>query len=112
MSFDGAAGRLVELRQRQRRAQFETARTLLLRDGDGGQKASSAAAGLAGSRFSSISPRTRCSSASNLRSPVPLARRKRFVEDGEGAVDVAGPGFSLGKSNFGEPLEDPDFLFA
>ena len=36
--FDGAAGRLVEPRQRQRRAQFETARTLLLRDRDSGQK--------------------------------------------------------------------------
>ena len=36
--FDGAARRLVEPRQRQRRAQFETARTLLLRDRDSGQK--------------------------------------------------------------------------
>jgi hypothetical protein len=44
--------------------------------------------------------------------PGPLARRKRFVEDGEGAIDVAGPGLSLGKSSFGEPLESPDFLFA
>ena len=34
------------------------------------RKASSAGAGLAGSRFSSISPRTRCSSASNARCPV------------------------------------------
>ena len=34
----GAAGRLVELGERQRRAQFEAARALLLRDGDGGQE--------------------------------------------------------------------------
>jgi hypothetical protein len=29
-----------------------------------------------------------------------LARRKRFVEDGEGAINVAGPGLGLGKRNF------------
>ena len=34
----GATDRLVELRQRQRRAQLEAARALLFRDGDGGQK--------------------------------------------------------------------------
>jgi len=34
--FSGAAGRLIKLRQRQRRAQFEAARSLLLRDRDGG----------------------------------------------------------------------------
>ena len=34
----GAAGRLVELGERERRAQFEAARALLLRDGDGGQE--------------------------------------------------------------------------
>ncbi len=38
MGLDGAVGRLVELRQRERRAQFEAARALLLRDGDGGQE--------------------------------------------------------------------------
>ena len=38
MGFGGAAGRLIELGQRQRRAQFEAARALLLRDGDGGQE--------------------------------------------------------------------------
>ena len=34
--FGGAAGRLVELRERQRRAQTPTARALLLCDGEGG----------------------------------------------------------------------------
>ena len=38
MGVGGAAGRLVELGERQRRAQFEAARALLLRDGDGGQE--------------------------------------------------------------------------
>ena len=36
MGFGGAAGRLVELGERQRRAQFEAARALLFCDGDGG----------------------------------------------------------------------------
>ena len=34
----GAAGRLIELRQRQRRAQLEAPRLLLLRDRDGGEE--------------------------------------------------------------------------
>ena len=38
MGVGGAAGRLIELGERQRRAQFEAARALLLRDGDGGQE--------------------------------------------------------------------------
>ena len=38
MGVGGAGGRLVELRERKRRAQFEAARALLLCDGDGGQE--------------------------------------------------------------------------
>jgi hypothetical protein len=34
----GAAARLIKLRQRQRRAQLEAPRLLLLRDGDGGEE--------------------------------------------------------------------------
>ena len=70
MGVGGAGGRLIEFGQRQRRAQFEAARGLLLRDGDGVWKASSAGAGLRRLRLSSISPRARCSSASNARCPV------------------------------------------
>ena len=38
MRFRGAAGGLVELGEGKRGAQFEAARGLLLRDGDGGQE--------------------------------------------------------------------------
>ena len=38
MGVGGAGGRLVELGERKRGAQFEAARALLLRDGDGGQE--------------------------------------------------------------------------
>ena len=64
-----AIGRVIKLRQRQRGAQFEAARLLRLRDRDRG-KDPSAAAGSAGSRFSRISARMRCISASYQRSSV------------------------------------------
>ena len=38
MGIGGAAGRLIKLRQRERRAQLEAPRLLLLRDGDGGEE--------------------------------------------------------------------------
>ena len=38
MGVGGAVARLTELRQRQRRAQLETLRFLLLRDGDSGEE--------------------------------------------------------------------------
>ena len=100
LPFDGAAGRLVEPRQRQRCAQFETARTLLLRDRDSGQKR------FLGSRRVGRGTLQQHLAADSMQLGVefaisgPLARRKRFVEDGEGAIDVAGPGLGLGKRNF------------
>ena len=60
MGFGGAVGRLIELRQRQRRAQLETPRFLLCAMAMAVRKASSAGTGLAGSRLSRISPRMRC----------------------------------------------------
>ena len=36
VGFGGAAGRLVELGERERREQLEASRALVLRDGDGG----------------------------------------------------------------------------
>jgi hypothetical protein len=65
--FDGAGCRLVELRQRKRRAKFKTARALLLRDGDGGQEGFFRRRGVGGVALEQSSPRARCSSASNVR---------------------------------------------
>ena len=42
----------------------------------------------------------------------PFARRQRFVEDGERAVDVARAGFGLGKRNLDEPVVDQNVLLA
>jgi hypothetical protein len=50
VGFGGTAGRLIEPGERQHRAQFEAARALLLRDGDGGQEGFFRRRGLAGSR--------------------------------------------------------------
>jgi hypothetical protein len=98
--FEGAARRLVEPRQRQRRAQFETARTLLLRDRDSGQKRF-----LGSRRVGRVTLRQHLAADAmqlgvELAISDVLARRKRFVEDGEGAINVAGPGLGLGKRNF------------
>jgi hypothetical protein len=41
-----------------------------------------------------------------------LGRRQRFVEDREGAVDIARAGFGLGESDLSESVEDQNVLFA
>ena len=40
------------------------------------------------------------------------ARRQRFVEDREGAVGIARPGFGLGQRDLQEPVENQNVLFA
>jgi hypothetical protein len=42
----------------------------------------------------------------------PFRRRQRFVEDGEGAGDIACTGFGFGKGNFDGSVEGQDVLFA
>ena len=56
--------------------------------------------------MSSISPRARCSSASNARWPIRSDVASASSRIGEGAVDVAGAGFGFGKRNLEEPVED------
>ena len=51
MGFDRAAGRLVELGERQRGAQFEAAGFLRLRDGDGGEESGFGGGGVGGVLF-------------------------------------------------------------
>ena len=79
----GAGGRLVELGERERRAQFEAARALLLRDGDGGQECflrGRRVGGVALQQHFAARPmqfRLECAMTG------PLGRRQRFVEDRE-----------------------------
>ena len=74
--------------------------------------ASSAAAVLAGSRLS----RHFAADAMQLRferaMSDPLARQQRFVEDGDGAFDIAGKGFGFSESDLNKPIEDQWVLFA
>ena len=98
MGFGGAGGRLVDLGERERGKQFEAARALLFRDGDGGLDASSAGAGLAGSRLSSdfaadaMQFGFECAMV-----PVRSTSPTPSIEDGDGAVDISGTGFGFGQ---------------
>ncbi len=95
MGVGRAAGRLVEFGKRQRRAQFEAARCLPLRDGDGGPEGflrRGEAGGIAPQQdlgADAVQFRFECAIAQVIRG------RKRFVEDGDGAVGVARSGFGL-----------------
>ena len=76
------------------------------------RKASSAGAGLAGSRLQqdfaarAMQLRFECAIADAV------ARRQRFVEDGDGAARIARLGFSLGQRDLQEPVEQQNVLFA
>ena len=84
--FDGAAGRLIELGERQApladrrlRAPCSFAMAIAVRN------ASSAGAGSAGSRLSRISPRRRCRKASEQRCSTCVRERQSFVDAGQRA---------------------------
>ena len=108
----GAGGRLVELGERQRRAQFEAARALLLRDSDGGQESVFRRRGIGGvaleQEFTARPMQFRFERA--IASAV--GRRQGFVEDGDGAVGIARPGLGLAKRNLQEPVKNQDVLRA
>ena len=112
MGVGGAGGRLVELGQRQRRAQFEAARALLLRDRDGGQEGFFRRRGVGGIALEQdfaarpMQFRFECAMAQAV------AGRQRFVEDGDGAVGIARPGFGLGQRDLQETVENQNVLFA
>ena len=42
----------------------------------------------------------------------PFGCRQRLVEDGEGAVGIAGAGFGFGERNLDEPVNDQNLLIA
>ena len=112
MGVGGAAGRLVELGERERRAQSEAARSLTLSDGDGGLECF-----LGGRRVRLVPLQQRFAADAvqfRFESAVSgtLARRQRFVDYGHRAVDVAGAGFGFGQRNFQHAVEEQDVLLA
>ena len=97
MGLGGAAGRLIELGERQRRAQFEAARALLLRDRDGGQESLFRRRGVGGVALEQDFAARPMQFRFERAIAGAVARRQRFVEDRDGAVGIARPGFGLGQ---------------
>ena len=112
MGVGGAAGRLIELGERQRRAQFEAARALLLRDGDGGQEGFFRRRGVGGVALEQDFAARPMQFRFERAIAGALARRQRFVENGERAVRIARARFGLGQRDLNEPVEQQDVLLA
>jgi hypothetical protein len=112
VSFGEASGRLVELGERQRGAQFEAARGLLLCDRDGGEEGLFRGRGIGGvaceQHFAAHPMQLRFERAV----ACAAGRRQRFVEDGDGAIGIARPRFDLGQRDLQEPVEQQNVLFA
>ena len=83
----GAAGRLVEFRERERRAQFEAARALLLRDSDRGLERFLCGRGVGGIAFQQNFAANAMQFGVECAMSGPFRCRQRFVEDREGAVE-------------------------
>ena len=103
MGFDWAGGRLVELGQRQRRAQFEAARSLLLRDGDGGQEGFFRRRGVGGVALQQDFAARPMQFRFERAIADAIARRQRFVEDRIGAVVITRLGLGLSQRNLNNP---------
>ena len=112
VGFGGAAGRLVELGERKRRAQFEAARALLLRDGDGGQEGFFCRRGVGGVALQQDFAARPMQFGFERAIADAFGRRQRFVEDREGAVEIARRGFGLSQRNLQQPVEQQNVLFA
>ena len=97
MRLGGASGRLIELGERKRGAQFEAARALLLRDGDGGQEGLFRGRGVGGVAHEQDFAARPMQFRFERAIAQAVRRRQRFVEDGDGAVGIARPGFGLGQ---------------
>ena len=90
-----AAGRIIEFGQRQRRAQFEAARALLLGDGDGGQEGVFRGRGVGGVALQQGFASRPMQFSFKCAATGAVARRQRFVENGDSAAGISAPGFRL-----------------
>jgi hypothetical protein len=103
---------LVELGEPKGAAQPEAVRALTLSEGDGGVISVLCRRWIYGialqQRFAANTMHFRfeCTMSG------PIARHERFVEQGDGAVDIARAGFRVGKDSLEEPIEDHDALLA
>ncbi len=104
VGFGGAAGRVVEVGERQRGAQFETARPLLLCDADGGLEGFFRGRGavriLVKQELAARAMELGC-----VRSTArAIAGCQRLVEDHEASRRISGASFRLGDRDLKEPV--------
>ena len=103
MGFGGARGRLVELGERKRRAQFEAACALLFRDGDGGQEGFFRRPGVGGVALQQGFAARPMQFRFERAIARAFYRRQRFIEDGDSAARIAGPVSPECRTGWGNP---------
>ena len=110
--LDRTAGRLAELGERKRSAKGEAARALMLRDCDGLLERLLGRFGVGGIALEQHFATDAVQFGVERAMTDPFGRRERFVENCEGAVEVACMGFGFSQSNLDEPVEGQNVLFA
>ncbi len=112
MGVGGAAGRLVEFRERKRRAQFKTARALPLRDCDSGLESLFGRRGVGGVALEQDFAAGPVELRFERAVAEAIGRRQRFIEDRNGAIAIARPRFGVGQRDLVEPVEIQEALLA
>jgi len=112
VGVSGAGGRLVELGERKRRAQFEAARALPLRDGDSRLESFFGGRGIGGVALQQGFAAGPVELRFERAVAEAIGRRQRFVEDRNSAIAIARPRFGLGQRDLQEPVEIQEALLA
>ena len=110
VGFDGAAGRLVELRERKRREQLIAASALPLGDGDGGSEGFLREDGIGGIALMQELTARPVELAFVRAVAHAIASRQRFLENLERPLRIAGAHLGLGKRDLDEAVVDHDVL--
>jgi hypothetical protein len=105
VGFGESGCRVIELRQRQRRAQFKTACALALRDGDSRLESCFGGRGVGGVALEQDFAAGPVEFRFERAVAEPIGRRQRFIEDRNGANAIARPGFGVGQRDLVEPVE-------
>jgi hypothetical protein len=108
----GTPDRLIELSQRKRRTQLEAARALTLSNGDGGLERFLGSRRVGSVTLQQHFPADAMQFGFERAMADPFARRQRFVETRDGALEIACAGFGFGKGNLGESVEEQEVLLA
>ena len=112
MRLGGAGGRLIHLGERKRGAQFEAARALLLRDGDGGQERFLCRRGVGRITLEQHLAARPMQFGVERAMADPFRRGQRFVEVREGATEIACAGVGVSERNSDESVKEQDVLVA